>query len=139
MKLKLLILLLIELKRTVVYAKVAVSCSILHSRLWQQKDVKLSALHSIRFTLQNVTTVHLRLDIFVVLRTKLGAWKRVKSPKPYSFDIHLLNSIKKPLCDTTRPYHLVFIDVYYFFKTDCKVRQISLTGGCYHFECHNVG
>jgi hypothetical protein len=84
--------------------KVAISCSISHSRLRQQKNVKLSASRSFRFTLQNVTTVNLRLDIFVVLRNKLGALKRVKYPKPNSFDIHLLNSIKKPLYDTTRPY-----------------------------------
>ena len=99
-------------KEQAVTTKVWISCSTTHSRHLQQKDVKLSASHSVRFTLRNVTPSTPWTGCLGVLRIKLGALKRVKSPKPNSFNISLLNSIKQQPYDTTRHHHLVSFGVF---------------------------
>ena len=102
------VILLYLVKEEAVTTEVAFSCSTTHFRHPQQKDVKLSASHSIGFILRNVTPVPLGLGVLWSLKKNLGAWKRVKSPKPNSFNVRLLNFIKKPPYDTTRLHHLFF-------------------------------
>ena len=114
------VFLLYLIKEQTVTTKVAISCSTIHSRLRQQKDVKIIGvtLYSLYPTPCDPSTPW--IGCLVVVRTKLGAWKRVKTPKPNSFNIHLLNSIMKPSYNKKKPHHLLFIDVHCFLKTDCK-------------------
>ena len=57
------VFLLYLMKEQAVTTKVGIICSTTHSRLRQQKDFKLSASYSIRFTLQNATPVPLVLYV----------------------------------------------------------------------------